>query len=217
MKKLSPTKKQKLVAVDEVTQWEVVMSVEKISENHMIPVLELLKKSFPFKIINFHSDNGSKYINSTVAKLLNKLNIEMTKSRPRKSTDNSLAEGKNAAVVRKVFGYSHIPQHYAVRINEFNVTALNPYINYHRPCLYPFTTTNEKGKQKRRYLYKDMMTPYDKPKSIQDAASYLKKNITFELLDDIATQMTDNQAADHLQVERKLLFNLIHQGMLKSA
>jgi hypothetical protein len=193
------------------------LSVEKISENHLVPALELLLASFPFTIINFHSDNGGEYINTRVARLLNKLNIEMTKSRPRKSNDNAWAEGKNAAIVRKVFGHSHIPQYHASSINEFNVGALNPYVNYHRPCLFPFTTTDTKGKQKKKYRYQDMMTPYDKLKSIEQAATYLKEGVTFEMLDDIAMQMTDNQAAEHLQVQRKLLFDIIHQGMLKKA
>ena len=89
--------------------------------------------------------------NGTLAKLLNKLRIEMTKSRPRNSNDNALAEGKNAAVVRKTFGYSHIPQWHADKINEFNKSALNPYINYHRPCLYPTTSLIAKEILLQRY------------------------------------------------------------------
>ena len=161
-------------AVDEVTQYEIVISVEKISEMHLIPALEALLDAFPFEIINFHSDNGSEYVNKTVANLLKKLLIEFTKSRPRQSNDNALAEGKNAAVVRKIFGYSHIPQRYAERINAFNQSALNPYINYHRPCLYPTITIDEKGKQKKKYEYKNMMTPYEKLKSLPEANCYLE-------------------------------------------
>lgn len=204
-------------AVDEVTQFEIVASVEKISEVYLEPVLELLLEAFPFKIVNFHSDNGSEYINKTVAKLLNKLQIEMTKSRPRTSNDNALAEGKNAAIVRKTFGYSHIPQHFAERINQFNVEALNPYVNYHRPCLYPTTVMNEKGKETKKYEYKNMMTPYEKLKSLSNAGQYLKDSITFKKLDDIAKSMTDNEAADCLQQQRKLLFKQIHEGGQKSA
>ena len=63
---------------------------------------------FPFRIRGFHSDNGSEFINHTVAKLLNKLLIEQTKSRPRHSNDNGLVEAKNGAVVRKHMGYTHI-------------------------------------------------------------------------------------------------------------
>jgi len=204
-------------AVDEITQFEVVVSVEKISEAYLLPALQILLDAFPFKIINFHSDNGSEYINSMVAKLLNKLKIEMTKSRPRKSNDNALAEGKNAAVVRKIFGYSHIPQYFAKRINKFNVAVLNPYVNYHRPCLYPTITIDKKGKQKKKYEYKNMMTPYEKLKSLPNAKQFLKDGITFEKLDNIAEAITDNQAADYLQQQRRLLFKQIHEDCQKSA
>ena len=204
-------------AVDEVTQFEVVVSVEKISEAYLIPALEILLAAFPFNIINFHSDNGSEYVNKTVAKLLGKLLIEFTKSRPRQSNDNALAEGKNAAVVRKVFGYTHIPQRYAGQLNQFNQAALNPYVNYHRPCLYPTIIIDAKGKQKKKYEYKNMMTPYDKFKSLPHAEQYLKDGLTFKNLDDIARAMTDNEAADFLQQQRSLLFKHIHEDSLKRA
>jgi len=197
-------------AVDEVTQFEVVVSVEKISESYLIPALKILLETFPFKIINFHSDNGSEYVNQTVARLLKKLLIEFTKSRPRKSNDNALAEGKNAAIVRKIFGYTHIPQYYAEQLNKFNQSALNPYINYHRPCLYPTLVIDKKGKEKKQYVYKNMMTPYDKFKSLPKSEEYLKENITFEMLNNIAKAMTDNESADYLQQQRKLLFKHIH-------
>jgi transposase InsO family protein len=199
-------------AVDEVTQFEVVISVEKISELYLLPVLEILLAAFPFKILNFHSDNGGEYVNGRVADLLRKLLIEFTKSRSRHSNDNALAEGKNAAVVRKVFGHAHIPQHYAERLNQFNQKALIPYINYHRPCLFPTTVIDQKGKQKKKYEYKNMMTPYEKFKSLPDAQQYLKEGLTFNKLDDLAKAMTDNQAADYLQQQRNLLFKHIHEG-----
>lgn len=204
-------------AIDEVTQFEIIASVEKISEAYLIPVLELMLQSFPFKIINFHSDNGSEYINHRVAKLLNKLNIGMTKSRARRSTDNGLVESKNASVVRKTFGYSHIPQKYAAVMNDFNIQALNPYINYHRPCLFSKTITNKKGKQTKTYTYTDVMTPYEKLKSLPNAAQYLKPGMTFKKLDDISMKKSDNEAAEYLNTEREKLFQTINQDCLKCA
>jgi transposase InsO family protein len=198
-------------AVDEVTQFEVVVSVEKISEAYLVPALKMLLKSFPFKIKNFHSDNGSEYINQNVAKLLKKLLIEFTKSRPRHSNDNALAECKNAVVVRKQFGYAHISQEWASRINEFNHKFLNPYINYHRPCFFPKSIFNEKGKEVKLYRYKDMMTPYEKLKSLPSAKRYLKKGVTFKDLDCFAGQVSDNEAADQLLKARKELFNQIYK------
>ena len=37
-------------AVDEVTQWEIVVSVEKISEACLVPALELILDGFPFRV-----------------------------------------------------------------------------------------------------------------------------------------------------------------------
>src|SRR5882672_11059038 len=79
-----------LNAVDEVTQWQVIGATSQISETWLIPVLEAMLEQFPFRILSFHSDNGSEFINHTVAGLLNKLLVEQTKSRPRHSNDNGL-------------------------------------------------------------------------------------------------------------------------------
>lgn len=198
-------------AVDETTQFEVVHTVEKISEQYLIPALEGLLEAFPFPVMGFHSDNGSEYINGRVAQMLAKLHIELTKSRSRQTNDNALVEGKNGAVVRKQFGYSHIPQGWAQRINEFNRRHLNPYNNYHRPCLFPETYIDEKGKQRKRYPYDLMMTPYEKFKRIPDSKSYLKEGLTFEELDERVRAKSDNQAADELQQARQELFRAIHE------
>ena len=61
-----------------------------------------------------------------------------------------------------------------------------------------------------------MMTPYDKLKSLPDANGYLKPGINFEILDTLARQLSDNQAADQLQTARQILFNTIHGRTLKT-
>lgn len=203
-------------AIDEVTQFEVVCTVEKISELYLIPAIEQLLACFPFVIKGFHSDNGSEYINYKVAALLEKLLIEFTKSRSRQTNDNALAESKNGSVIRKLFGYAHIPQRWAPLINTFNHDTLFPYINYHRPCFFPKTITDSKGKDKKTYPYKCMMTPYDKLKSIENAQHYLKPGITFAILDKVAFNQTDDQAAEQLQKERSKLFKTINERDLKS-
>ena len=95
-------------AVDEVTQWEIVAAAPQISEYWLIPLLEQLLQQFPFTIRGFHSDNGSEFINYTVARLLDKLLIEQTKSRAHRTGDNGLVESKNGAIIRKHMGFGHI-------------------------------------------------------------------------------------------------------------
>ena len=199
-------------AVDEVTQFEVICSVEKISEAYLIPVLEELLATFPFIILGFHSDNGSEYVNHVVSKLLNKLHIEMTKSRSRHSNDNALAESKNGAIVRKYLGYTHIAQKWAPLINEFNREHLIPYLNFHRPCYFAEIKIDAKGKEKKIYPYRSMMTPYEKLKSLPDAINYLKAGTSFEALDLIMLSSTDLQAAKAMKKAQSELFRQILNG-----
>lgn len=194
-------------AVDCVTQFEAVATCERISEAYLIPVLEELLHSFPFVIRGFHSDNGSEYINRHVAEMLNKLLIEEhTKSRSRHSNDNAQAESKNGSIVRKHFGYSHIPQRFAHVVNDFCREHLNPYINFHRPCLFAETITDPKGRQRKRYPYKLMKTPYEKFKSLPHAEHYLKPGISFQHLDALAAAISDNDCALRLNEARARLF-----------
>lgn len=197
--------------VDEITQWELVGCAERISEYYLIPLLKGLINQFPFNICNFHSDNGSEYINYVVKELLNKLLINQTKSRPRHSNDNGLVESKNGSVIRKHMGRNYIPQRLASDINDFYQEYLNPYLNYHRPCGYPTLITDSKGKQRKVYLQKDYTVPYEKLKSLPNADKYLKKNTSFEELDKIAYAMSDNDFAEILQSEKqKLIKNFKH-------
>ena len=204
-------------AVDCVTQMQFVASCEKISEAYLLPVIRQLLDGFPFAILGFHADNGSEYINYRVAKLLEKLRVEFTKSRPRHSNDNALAESKNGAVVRKHLGYAHIPQHCASLVNTFCADFLNPYVNFHRPCFFPETITDAKGKERKRYRYEDMQTPYEKLKSLPKASQHLKQDVTFKQLDAIASMMSDNDAALALNNARKKLFQAISAAIRKQA
>ena len=190
-----------------MTQMEIVVSVEKISERYLIPALEQLLEAFPFVILGFHSDNGLEYINKRVAELLEKLRIEITKSRARQTNDNALAESKNGHVVHKLFGYTHIPQNWAPLFNDFNQQHLNPYINYHRPCLFLEIVTDNKGKQRKRYPYDSVMMPYEKLQSLPEAEKYLQPGMTFEILNPIAYQRSVKEAADQIQQARRQLLN----------
>jgi transposase InsO family protein len=196
-------------AVDEVTQWEILASVERISEAYLVLALESMLAEFPFVIRGFHSDNGSEFVNHIVARLLNKMLIHFTKSRPRQSNDNGLVETKNGSVVRKNLGYAYIPQACAELINRYNKGFLNPYINFHRPCFFPVSVIDHRGKVKKTYPYEEVMPPYEKLKSLPEAGSYLRPMITFEALDAIANQMSDNQFAERMVNARSNLFGQI--------
>ena len=191
-------------AVDEVTQWQVVGATPQISEAYLVPVLEAMLAQFPFRIHGFHSDNGSEFMNYTVAGLLEKLLIEQTKSRPRHCNDNGQVEAKNGAVVRKHMGYSHIAAPEAAAIEAFYQQYFNPYLNFHRPCGVPELVANAKGKVKR--VYRWYATPWEILRQLPNLAGHLKAGISIQDLERQARAKTDTTAAREMQAAKQKLF-----------
>ena len=133
--------------------------------------------------------------------------IEQTKSRSRHSNDNALAESKNASVVRKHMGYEHIPQKYAKPINAFYQETFNPWLNFHRPCMFATEIISPKGKIIKRYKDEDVKTPLEclvqlKAKGLVT----LKKAVTLEALQALAKSKTDLAAAQEMQRAKSELF-----------
>jgi len=197
-------------AVDEVTQWEVVLATPRISEAWLMPLLKSILEQFPFAIRNFHSDNGSEFINKTVAELLGKLLIEQTKSRPRKSGDNGLVETKNAAIVRKHIGWGHIAPAHAAPINQFYTGFLNPYVNYHRPSAQAEIKIDDKGRKRR--LYKLWQTPFEKLLALKQPQQFLRPGLSIAALKRVAASISDTDAAIRMQQAKDNMFDLIRKS-----
>jgi transposase InsO family protein len=191
-------------AVDEVTQWQVAGSTPRISEVYLEPVLKAMLDQFPFRIKGFHTDNGSEFINATVARLLDKLLIEQTKSRPRQSGDNGLVETKNGAVIRKHIGYGYIDAGHADTINSFYREYLNPYLNYHRPCAQADVEIDEKGR--KRVRYKRYQTPLETLLRLGKPEQYLRQGLSINALKRIAGALSDTDAARRMQQAKTKLF-----------
>lgn len=199
-------------AVDEITQWEVVVSVPQITEEFLEPALVTLLSQFPFVVFNFHSDRGIEFINKVVADILNKLLIKQTKSRSRHCNDNALVESKNASVIRKNMGWEHIQRDLDLvsSINNYYLNYFNIYISYHRPCLF-VTEIVKDEKNREKKIYGQATTPYEKLKEISKDKNrnFLKPKITFEKLDIIAYERSDNEFARILRTKERELFSLI--------
>jgi transposase InsO family protein len=187
-----------------------VAATEHISEAWLEPVLLALLRQFPFPIRGFHSDNGSEFVNHTVAHLLNKLLIEQTNSRPRHSNDNGLVESKNGAVVRKHMGYGYIAGQHAQAIPGFYCQHLNPYLNYHHPCAQADIEVNEKGRQRRHY--RRYQTPLETLLALPQAAQYLRDGLTLASLQRIAALRSDT--AQLMQEAKQRLFQQFRSAAL---
>ena len=190
-------------AVDEVTQWEIVAATPQISEHWLIPLLEGLLEQFPFVIRGFHSDNYSEFINYKVTGLLDKLLIEQTKSRARRTGDNGLVECKNGAIIRKHMGFSHIAAPHAEAVDRFHRQYLNPHLNFHRPCAVAEIVEEPNGK--RRRIYRTWATPFEIFSRMPQCESFLRPGVKMEDLERLAKAQSDTEAAIEMQQAKRRL------------
>lgn len=177
----------------------------QISETWLLPVLEAMLEQFPFQVCGFHSDNGSEFINHTVSRLLNKLLIEQTKSRPRHSNDNGLMETKNGAVIRKHMGYGHIAAAHAEAIGQFYREHFNHYVNFHRPCAQAEIEMDAKGPQRR--CYRRYQTPLETLLTLENPEPHLRPGVTLASLQRQVFRQSDTEAARRMQAAKQKLFS----------
>ncbi|MCE2560178.1 MAG: hypothetical protein J4F98_16730 [Acidobacteria bacterium] len=83
------------------------------------------------------------------------------------------------------------------------------FLNFHRPCLFASEVTDTKGRTRKRYRYKDVMTPFEKPRSLPEVEQYLKPGVTIASLEHHAGAISDLDAAVALKRARARLFELI--------
>ena len=137
--------------------------------------------------------------------MLEKMLEEFTRSRPCRSQDNALVEGKNGAVIRKHIGYGHIPGEHAEAVQKFYAAHFNPYLNFHRLCGFATVDLDHKGKRRRRYPHQDYATPYEKFRGLEGAAEYLKPGITMAALDVRAGSVSDTDAGRNMNAAKAKL------------
>ena len=186
-----------LELVDEVTKFRFVGSVERLDGPCFAPLLDALMGAFPFTIRGFHSDVGPQRGNREVTALLQALYGALVR-REFRGTAYATARSSSGAVPCRLLGGDDRCGRAAERVNGFARRLLSPYLNYHRLCFFPTEQVDASGCIRRRYRDTDVMTPYERFKSLPGAARYLTPGTTFARLDADATAMSDGEAVRSL-------------------
>ena len=63
-------------------------------------------------------------------------------------------------------------------MNTWCANHLNPYVYFHRPCLFAEEITDKKGKTRKLYPLNQIKTPFEKLASLPDVAAFLRPDIT---------------------------------------
>ena len=97
------------------------------------------------------------------------------------------------------------------------MARLSPFLNFHRPCLFATEYRDADGRIRRKYLARDVMTPYARFRALDGAEQHLKPGVDLAMLDAAAAAETDLEAARRVQAARRELFLRIADGMAPAA
>ena len=184
--------------VDEATRFRFVSSVERVDTAGVAAVLDGLQRTFPFNLRRFRADSGSAPVGRDVAALLESLHRER-RNRLQAPRGCAVPEVRNASA--------------AERVNAFARRSLSPYLNYHRLCVFPAEQLDDEDDAATHFpRAEDIMTPYERLKSLPGAEACLTSGTTFAELDDSAAAMSDNEAARLLTDACRRLFRSLKEG-----
>jgi len=145
-----------LTVTDIATGWIELRSLLNNAQKWTFEALSHIKNTAILPVLEFHSDNGSEFINNATEAWCKKERILFTRSRDQKKNDNCFVEQKNGAVVREYVGYDRLEgieeQTLLTAIYQPLVTLLN------------FFMPTQKLKSKTRIGSKEIKV-YDDPRS----------------------------------------------------
>jgi len=153
-----------LTVTDLLSGWTANRTTMNKEAVDIVAKLKDIRAGMPFPMIGFASDNGSEFINKTLAAYLrdNKHgHVQFVRRRPYKKNDNAHVEQKNDTHVRQLFGYHRIEHHELVDLmNDIYQNYWNPLLNYFCPALKLIKKIRIGGKLKK--FYDKPKTPYDR-------------------------------------------------------
>ena len=194
-----------LELVDEATRFRFIGSVEHLGASCLAPFLDDLVGAFPFTVRGFHAGDAPDHGAGEVAALLQALRGDAV-SRACRGTGSAPVGSRNGGDSRRQVRNVHVSSACVERVNGFTRRVLSPYLNYHRLCFFPSERVDATGRVRKRYRDADVMTPYERLKSLPGAAGYLTPGTTFARLDAVATAMSDGEAVHSLSEAGVRLF-----------
>jgi len=145
-----------LTATDVFSGWIEPRSLLNNAQKWTFEALSDINANVLLPVLEFHSDNGSEFINNYTEKWCKDNGILFTRSRDHRKNDNCFVEQKNGAVIREYVGYD--------RLEGFEEQALLAAVYQPLAPLLNFFMPTQKLKSKNRVGSKETKV-YDEPKS----------------------------------------------------
>jgi hypothetical protein len=122
-----------LVAVDVATSWMSLQSVWGLREQRMGTAAHHIRTRLPFPLREWHSDNGSEFLNAILVGWCRREGIHVTRGRPYKKNDQAWVEQRNWLAVRRLVGHARYSSRAAFTVFRRLYPLLECQLNFFRP------------------------------------------------------------------------------------
>ena len=149
-----------LVVTDIATGWTECAPLLVREQVLLTRVLDEVRKTLPFPLLGFDTDNDSVFMNETVRSYCAEAGIEFTRCRPYRKNDQAWIEQKNGAVVRRTVGYRRYEGLQAASILARLYKSMRFYVNHFQPS-FKLKAKARDGAKVRKTYHKPK-TPYER-------------------------------------------------------
>jgi hypothetical protein len=149
-----------LTVTDVASGWTECVALVVRDGALVVAALEQLRKTMPFPLRGFDTDNGGEFLNDTVAAYCREHDIPCTRSRPYHKNDQAWVEQKNGSVVRRLVGYRRLEGLAAAAALARLYTAARLFVNFFQPSFKLASKTRVGAKVHKTYHIP--ATPYAK-------------------------------------------------------
>ena len=144
--------------------WTENRAVWNKSADAVLGELKALEKVVPYTMKDFHTDNGTEFLNWALHRHLTKREVKMpwTRSRAYRKNDNAHCEQKNWTHVRQVFGHDRFEHPELVgMMNELDAVELSQFANHFKPT-FKLLEREKKEVRTKRVYEATPKTPYER-------------------------------------------------------
>ncbi len=122
-----------LVAVDVATSWTELQALWDLHHQRVTGAIQHVHARLPFSLREWHSDNGSEFINAALLGWCRRHGVRFTRGRPYRKNDQAWVEQRNGLLVRRLVGYDRYSSRAAWALLQrlYGLLRLQP--NFFRP------------------------------------------------------------------------------------
>jgi len=149
-----------LVAVDVATTWTELQAIWGLHHQRVTGGIEHIHQRLPFPLREWHSDNGSEFINACLLGWCRRRGIRFTRGRPYRKNDQAWVEQRNGLLVRRLVGYDRYSSRAAQAVLQRLYGLLRLQHNFFRPVRKLLSKHRVGSKVRKRY--DAAQTPYQR-------------------------------------------------------